>query len=241
MINTAICDDDNNVVDFVRNCLSEYFISHSVKFDAYTFSSGESLIKNDTTFDLIFLDIEMTGMDGIKTAQLLRFEDRKVKIVYITSHSECALQGYTAHPFDFLVKPINKERIIKVLDEFLSDYSHSSDEETVVEFKGESGTMILKLKDIYAIEYTGNRRVTIFTKAEQFRARGGISEILKLINSDGFICPHKSFIINMEYIQKMNNFTLYTTNGLEIPIAQKKLKVFQKEFSHFIKKYIRQE
>lgn len=241
MISIAICDDDKDVIESIKSCISEYSTSHSVEFDVHSFRCGEKLLETDMNYDLIFLDIEMSGIDGLKTAQLIRQIDRRSRIVYVTNHSEFALRSYSVHPFDFVVKPFVSERIYDLLDELMRYLAENSEKDVVIQLKGEDGPLLLTLKNIYAFEYTGNRRITVYTKTEKYRIKGSLSDIFALINSESFVSPHKSFIINMEHIDKLNNFTLYTTNGLEIPVAQKKLKDFRNEFSHFIKHYIRQE
>lgn len=241
MISIAICDDDKEVIDQIKERISKYSTAHSVEFDVHSFRCGEKLLETDMNYDLIFLDIEMSGIDGLKTAQAIRQIDRRSRIVYVTSHSEFALRSYSVHPFDFVLKPFEDERIDNVLDELMRYLAENSEKDVVIQLKGEDGPLLLTLKNIYVFEYTGNRRITAYTKSETYRIRGSLSDVFALINSESFVSPHKSFIINMEHIDKLNNFTLYTTNGLEIPVAQKKLKEFHNEFSRFIKHYIRQE
>ncbi|MGN0375431.1 MAG: LytR/AlgR family response regulator transcription factor [Butyrivibrio sp.] len=241
MVSVAVCDDDRDILETVKSYISEYQSLGFCEFEVYGFNSGEELLKSTIRFDLIFLDIEMGGIDGIRTAQLLRQKDRKSRIVYITNHSECALRSYSVHPFDFIVKPVLKERITEVMKEFTVYLNELTAKEVVIQLKSEEGTLLLNLKDIYVFEYTGNRRVTVYTKKEKYLVKGGLSEIKNLIKADSFTSPHKSFIVNMEHIEKLNGFILYTTNGIEVPVAQKKLKNFQNEFSRFIKNYIRQE
>lgn len=240
MINIAICDDDNDIIELLKTSVSEYSASHSLEFQVQSFKCGEKLLDSKMSFDLVFLDIEMSGIDGLKTATLFRQIDRRAKIVYVTNHSECALKSYAVHPFDFVVKPFKKERIYSVLDELSRYLSENAENEAVIQLKGEDGPLLLSLRNIYVFEYTGNRRITVYTKSEKYRIKGSLSDIISLINSESFVSPHKSFIINMEHIDKLNNFTLYTTNGIEVPVAQKKLKEFHNEFSRFIKNYIRQ-
>lgn len=240
MINIAICDDDNEMVQSLKSSISKYSTSHAIEFEVHTFSCGEKLLESKLDFDLVFLDIEMGGIDGIKTAQLFREIDRRARIVYVTNHSELALQSYAVHPFDFVVKPFVQERIFSVLDDLTRYLSENAAKDTVIQLKGEDGPLLLSLKNIYVFEYTGNRRITVYTDSEQYQIKGSLSDIFSLINSESFVSPHKSFIVNMEHIDKLNNFTLYTTNGIEVPVAQKKLKEFHNEFSRFIKNYIRQ-
>lgn len=240
MISIAICDDDDGIIAQLKTAISEYSADHSIEVNVQCFKCGEKLLESKESFDLVFLDIEMSGIDGLKTARLFRQIDRRAKIVYVTNHSECALRSYAVHPFDFVVKPFKKERIFSVLDELTRYLSENSENDAVIQLKGEDGPLLLSLRNIYVFEYTGNRRITVYTKSEKYRIRGSLSDIFALINSESFVSPHKSFIVNMEHIDKLNSFTLYTTNGIEVPVAQKKLKEFHNEFSRFIKNYIRQ-
>ena len=240
MINIAICDDDDDIINSIKSASSDYSTSHAIEFEVHSFKCGEKLLESKLNFDLVFLDIEMSGIDGLKTAQLFRQIDRRARIVYVTNHSEFALESYSVHPFDFVVKPFVSERIYNVLDDLTRYLSENAEKEAVIQLKGEDGPLLLSLRNIYVFEYTGNRRITVYTQSEQYRIKGSLSDIFSLINSESFISPHKSFIVNMEHIDKLNNFTLYTTNGIEVPVAQKKLKEFHNEFSRFIKNYIRQ-
>ena len=240
MISIAVCDDDKNVISSIKEAVNEFKDANSVEFETHTFNSGEKLVESSLKFDLIFLDIEMGGIDGIKTAHLIRPKSRRSRIVYVTNHSELALQSYSVHPFDFVVKPFKKERIIDVLNEFMKYITDTANNDPVIQLKGMDGPLLLNLRNIYAFEYTGNRRITVYTESETHCIKGSLSEVFSLINSESFTSPHKSFIVNMEHIDKLTCFTLFTTNGIEVPIAQKKLKEFQNEFSRFIKNYIKQ-
>lgn len=240
MVSVAVCDDDNNIVKIVKNSVLQYQVYGNYQFDIHCFSCGEDLLKSKLIYDIIFLDIEMEGIDGIITARHIRQTNRKTRIVYITNHSECALRSYSVHPFDFIVKPISCERIIIVMNELVAYLTKLDEKKEVIQLKSEEGPLILNLNDIYLFEYTGNRRITVFTEKNSYLIRGSLSEIKDLIKEENFISPHKSFIVNMEYIEKLNGLDIYTTNGHKIPVAQKKLKYFRNEFSHFIKSYIKQ-
>ncbi|MBO7472395.1 MAG: response regulator transcription factor [Ruminococcus sp.] len=241
MIKIAICDDDKSVITSIKEAITDFGAANSVEFEIHSFSSGEKLVESELNFDLIFLDIEMSGIDGIKTAKLIRPTARRSRIVYVTNHSELALQSYSVHPFDFVVKPFKRERITHVLGELMKYLADTAEPESVIQLKGMDGPLLLNLKNIYVFEYTGNRRITVYTKSETYCIKGSLSEIFSLIDSESFTSPHKSFIINMEHIDKLSGFTLYTTNGIEVPVAQKKLKEFHNAFSSFIKNYIKQE
>ena len=230
-------------IDDEIELLTPYIIFLEKKeYEVHTATNGQDALDmcEEHTYDLIFLDIEMSGIDGIKTAHMIRPKSRRSRIVYVTNHSELALQSYAVHPFDFVVKPFTKERIINVLRELMKYIADTVETDPVIQLKGIDGPLLLNLKNIYVFEYTGNRRITVYTKSEKHCIKGSLSDIISLINSESFTSPHKSFIVNMEHIDKLTGFTLYTTNGIEVPVAQKKLKEFHNEFSRFIKNYIKQ-
>ncbi len=238
MIKIAVCDDEIDIIKVLLSIISNYQSVKEIEIEMHSFSCGEELLKCEISFDLIFLDIEMGGIDGIDTAKTLRQRDRKVKIVYVTSHSEYSLKTYAVHPFDYAVKPVSEGRIVEILDEFIKYAIADTEDEPMIELKAIDGTLMLELKDIYVFEYIENRRITVHTKEKEFEIKGGITEILELLDKKYFTSPHRSFIINMEYVKSLNDFTIFMTNDVEIPVAQKKLREFKHEFSSFMKNYI---
>lgn len=110
MIKIAICDDDKNIAAKVENILEEIGKENLLKISIDVFYSGESLQKfyeNGNTYDLIYLDIEMTMLNGIEVAKYIRERDRYTIIIYISSHEEYLIQLFEVEPFRFIRKPID--------------------------------------------------------------------------------------------------------------------------------------
>lgn len=236
MINIAICDDDLDVRIYIKSVIVRSFTKEKYEFNYHLFSSGEELIKSQFVFDIIFLDIEMNGIDGIETAKQLREKSRRTKIIYVTGHSKYALDVYAVHPFNYIIKPISERKIIDTVNECVEYLSEAEVNSEVWEFKGINGPVLLKSENVIAFEYTGNRRITVYTQDENYLIKGGISDLFELIDTDSFTSPHKSFIINMVHIDSVNSFVVRMVNGLSVPIAQKKMKEFQREYISFVKK-----
>lgn len=114
MLNIAICDDDLNIVNKIKNLLEAY---GKVKFTINIYNSGEELLKIQMKFDVIFLDIDMSGIDGIETAREIRNYDKNVKIIYVTNFTDYTNLAFSVHAFGYLNKPVNKEEIYKQLYE----------------------------------------------------------------------------------------------------------------------------
>lgn len=232
MIRIAVCDDQTEIVEKIKDLLIKYAKQKDYNFEILTFTSGKNLSTQDTLFDLIFLDVEMPDIDGIKTAQIIRREEKSVKIVYVTNHTKYSLNVFAVHPFDYILKPVTKERIFKVMDDFFVYREHKS-KKCIVTFNGVNGQVFLDTKDIYYFEYVENRRIVVKTKTGTIDIRGGIAEIYKTVKPFNFITPHKSFVVNMAHIKNIRRYDVVMANRTLVPIAQKRYTKFKNELSNY--------
>lgn len=118
MLRIAIVDDEPSVVDEIRQIVISFFQAQGKQIDISCFSSGEELISYHQKYDLIFLDIQMQGMDGIRTAQELRKNDKKAVMIYVTSFGSEMARSFSVHPFAFLEKPVNADLLRKNLQDY---------------------------------------------------------------------------------------------------------------------------
>ena len=232
MIRIAVCDDQTEIVEQIKTILIKYSKVKNYNFEILTYTSGEKLASQDTPFDLIFLDVEMPDFDGIQTAQLIRRGEKKVKIVYVTNHSRYSLNVFAVHPFDYILKPVTKDRIFNVMDEFFLYREHRS-KKCVITFNGVNGQVFLDTEDIYYFEYVENRRIVVSTKTGSTEIRGGIAEIYKTVKPFNFITPHKSFVVNAAHIKNIRRYDVVMANGVLVPVAQKRYAKFKNELSNY--------
>jgi two-component system LytT family response regulator len=232
MVNIAICDDQKDIVEGIKGYLAEYIIISKSKCKVDCFFSGEELTRQNLKFDLIFLDVEMDGMNGIETAQLIRKKDKNVSLVYITSHSKYALETFAVHPFDFAVKPIDKNKLFDIINSFM-EYRTEKSKKRILVFKVTNGNVCLDRKDIYFFEYTKSRTVTAHTKRGVIELKGSISEILSVVGSHNFVSPHKSFIINLVFVKEVKGNDVILSNGAHIPIAQRRKNSFNRDMINY--------
>lgn len=231
MFRIAVCDDDQATVDNMKKVLLEKQ-EIPCRVDVYT--TGSSLLHRHKTYDLIFLDIDMPGIDGIETAKKLRQYDKKVKIVYVTSYRDFAGQAFAVHAFSYMVKPLSDKNIHKILEEA---YTYYKEEETPVqvEFETTQGSVIFNTKDIYYFEYMC-RKVRICSLSGEFFLKARIADIYCKMRDYDFEMPHKSYVINLLHIRSVVNNDIYMTNGDVVPLSQKKASVFRQLLCGYIEK-----
>lgn len=232
MIKVAICDDDKQICSKLIAIVKEYFADIGRPVWVAEFTSGLKLLKANIRFDVIFLDIDMPGLNGIETAKKLRNWDVNSKIVYVTNYSKYASCAYKVHAFDYVEKPVRENRIFNVLKEVIH-YLDNSIEKQKFAFTTEKGVLTLELDDIYYFEYM-SRRVLINTSQGEYIVTYSLKELYEKFNKYNFESPHKSFIINMLHIKRIKGFDILMENGGTIPLAQKRAVGFKAKFNDFL-------
>lgn len=233
MIKIGICDDDKNIVSKIKTYIDEY---PKEAFIINTYNSGEELLNLNEKFDVIFLDIDMVGIDGIETAKRLRIYDKDVKIIYVTSYSDYRNLAFKVHAFSYLNKPINKEEIFNELDEIIL-YSNNNKEEELLLFDTNEGIIRIKPSDIYYFEYI-DRKVKIKAVNKTYIIKEKITNIAKKMESYDFVMPHKSFTVNLYHIKSIKAYDIYIVDGSIIPLSQKKSVAFRESLNDFLEKQI---
>ena len=146
----AVCDDDETAVSFLRGLIESY-PKQGLCVDGY--SSGEELLGAGRIYDMIFLDIDMKGIDGIETARRIRAHDRKVKIVYVTSYKEYAGRAFSVHAFGYLLKPVKQEKVWKQVEDAMLWQEEEAPDVKQVDFTTAEGLVRLSVDAIYYFEY----------------------------------------------------------------------------------------
>lgn len=228
MYRIAVCDDEKALRDNVKKQVLEWDNTLEVE----VFSSGEELLENYHMYQVVFLDIDMGGMDGIATGKRIRQIDREVKIVYLTAYRDYVAGAFEVHAFQYLVKPVNRENLHRVLEEIFL-YVKKTEEKQILDFSTVNGMVCLPIEEIYYFEYQ-NRRVLIVTGAEDYFLVDKISNVLKRMAEFGFSMPHQSFVVNMFHVKNIRNQQIELDNGTSLPLSQKKQKIFKKELADYL-------
>ena len=232
MLRIAICDDEKLILMQMEKFIREFEIPSSV--DLY--HSGEGLLMSGRHYDIIFLDIDMQGINGIETARRLRKQDKKVKIIYVTGYGDYASSAFSVHAFGYLLKPVKREQIYRQMREALS-YTEQEAPPQIVRFETEEGIKDLDVKEIYYFEYL-NRKIQVKTTAGAFWLKGSITLMAKKMEKYGFCMPHKSFVVNLFQVKTLKGYDITMMDGSLIPLSQKKSVEFREKLSKFLAKQI---
>lgn len=228
MYKIAVCDDEEAVSEQVKNLIAEW----NPAVDVVCFSSGEALLENYQSYEAVFLDIDMAGMNGIETGKAIRRLDKDTKIVYLTAYRDYVSGAFGVHAFQYLLKPVNKKAIWNVLEEIFR-YTKAAEKKIILDFHTVDGSLCLPVERIYFFEYE-NRKIRIVTDEEQYYMADKIGNVAKRMTEFGFSMPHQSFVVNMFHVKNVKNQQIFLDNGMEIPLSQKKQKTWKQELMGYL-------
>lgn len=231
----CICDDDCFTVREIRNLL-EPFQTEAESFSISDFSCGEDLIefyKNGGSFDIVFIDIEMKGINGIEAAETIREFAPETIIIFVSSYSSYIFDAFRIEALHFLVKPIKEKEFIEVFTRAMKKYTAVN---ASVILKWESVRNKISINKISYVE--GYRRhLTVHTAEGIFESVGKISEIYEILKPHGFVRVHQGFIVNMNYIKSFNASEVVLTDGSRVAVSVRKKQEALKAYDIFIRKW----
>ena len=203
-----ICDDDLLIVEKLQKYLKSYFSHlHLSCPEIVCFSDGESLLADPGDKDILFLDIEMPGLDGIYVGNELKKKDKDIIIFIITSYSEYLDEAMRFHVFRYLSKPIDRQRLFRNLKDALDLY-HSRLVKVPIETRQGVHTTTQDFESIHTMPYW-----------------------LELLPSNRFFQTHRSFIVNYEHITDFDRMLVHLANNqFDAYLTKRKYSAFKEAY-----------
>ena len=190
------------------------------------FQSGRELLQAIESFDIIFLDIMMQDMDGMKTAKMFREKDFDKILIFVSSSREYVFEAYDVEAFQYLLKPVDDRKLKRVLQKAVLKTEGRSQEYIIV--SRERQKKKLYLDDIYYFEIKG-RIVDVHGQEGIFTYYEQIGELESKLRDKGFFRCHKSYLINLKYVDGYNRQEVILGNGEAIVIAKRRYEEFCRE------------
>lgn len=229
MLKIALCEDDQLQRELVKNYIDRSLLNRN--YEIFEFKSGEELIANyPQKLDILFLDIQMEEINGMDAAKKIRTFDNNVEIIFITGIWDYVQEGYEVRAYRYIIKPIDFNSFKTQLNICIKEIENQKRPSIVVTYKGEVNKI-----DIGSIVYieTDNRNTLIHTKEKSYRSNMGISKLEKYLEGSTFFRCHNSFLINLEYINKIGQDSVFLEE-YEIQVSRHKMKKLKIQFTSFL-------
>lgn len=225
-----ICDDELQYLEQLKDHVREYMRNRFISCSIYSFTDPSTVMNSDISFELAFLDIQMPT-DGITIAKELKRRNSKVAIFFVTNYNEYQDDAMDLRAFRFFEKPFDVQRLYSGLDKAM-EYIDGAYVDLYLYKDGAQKRIFVD--DILYITRE-NRRALMVTKDDDFSTKESFDEWCEKLPALFFFLVHKSYFVNLHYVEKYTYSELLLSNGTRIPIAPRK----QANFHRFWFEYLR--
>lgn len=222
MLRIAICDDDINARDALHIQLESILMEKSEKI-VYEFASGQTavnwLLKHPGEIDLLFLDVEMPGVNGMETAERIREFDKNMMLVFVTGYADYVFDGYRVGALDYVIKPAGRERLYEIMKRVREQIFSGAEKNFV--FQNTDGTYRFSYEEILYF-YSERRQVTIVTERGNFTFYGKLNQVEGQTGED-FVRIHQRYLVNGKKVSHIGSTSLFVGAGdkeTELPISR---------------------
>ncbi len=233
MLQLAVCDDNMDELSNMVQLINLYRTSRNIDCECVVFTSGIELISALETgeqFNIYCLDIIMPGLMGIDVAKEVRAFDKASPILFFTSSPEFALESYSVRAINYVLKPVSKEKLFDTLDEVIEQLNIEKAEDSVI-VKSKVGIQKLLISNLVFIEVIGRKVLYHLLSGKVVECLESFSSVCdQLSNYECFFKPHRSYLVNMKYVNTIENHQVTLQTLSVIPVAQGKAKVFKEQY-----------
>ena len=232
MYRIAVVEDEQQYRDEVCQYIEQYATEHQLKFDVTTYTDGQEIVDDvQKHYDIIFFDIEMTLLNGMDAAKVIRERDVNVVMVFITNMAQYAIEGYEVGALDFVLKPIDyygfSFRLARALGRVQKKQGNL---EFAINTPG--GIKKLNSNDIYYIEIE-NRFLVYHTAEGDFSPRGTLQSAEEMFQNYHFVKCNHWYLVNLKYVTEIEENIVHVA-GSRLEISRRNRAHFLKEVTEYI-------
>lgn len=235
----AVVDDEPQIPERITDLLEKYSSAckEEIKFDADTYFNGDGLLQNNpNSYEIIFLDINMPGTNGLRVAKKIRERNKTAIIVFCTNYAQYAINGYEVNALGYILKPIEEVCFNRTLDRALKALKLSQSRR--IRIKTLHGVEITPVSDVVYLEIQIHNLYYYVLKEDgglkNFRTRGSMQEMVDSLGELGFARCSACYLVNLRYVIAVVNGQVKLHGGIALPISRKFLRSFNDSFIKYL-------
>lgn len=231
----GLCEDDKIQLAYINSLINNWAGKNRIDLQTFQYESAEQLLfehLDSFPFDLLILDIHMDKMNGMELARNIRILDKDLPILFLTGQAEYVYEGYEVGAFRFLLKPIKEEQLMSALDQVYEKLTQKTDKYYIFQYMGE--TIKLSYKDIIYVESFGHY-IKLITSDKIYEWKYSLGKIMKELDNSWFSSPHRSYLVNLLYVENIGKTECVLLKGVHIPISRNNYQNFHLAFIDYYK------
>lgn len=228
----AVCDDIQNDLTHTRDLMLEYCSQTMLQAEIDLYPDGAALLQHvaDGEYDLYLLDIYMEPVGGMEVAHRIRQVDRDAEIIFITTSPDFALEGFGVHAIGYLLKPLTQEALTSLLNHHSHRFASSARYITIRHERSER--KILRRSVVY-VEVFGKQTI-LHTLDGSYRTWTSLEEVERQLDGEPFLRCHRSYLVNMEYIERAAWADFILEDGTRIPLPSHEATQYKKAWQDYV-------
>lgn len=235
-LHIAICDDDRHYASKLEDTLMKLVSTmEGIHFHIDIYESGEALLRamKQTAYHLVYLDMEMPGVDGIAVAERIRKVDLTLLIIFVTSHSSYMYKSFQVQPFWFLLKPIEDKEFHIATVKAIELTKQQND---VFTFVMNQQIHHIRISEMMYITVERGKKLVIVTTDQSYSYYGKLGELALQLEPYHFCRIHSGYVVNWEFVRALGKNEVVLTSGTTLPVSRTKSSHALKSYHHFIEK-----
>ena len=239
MIKIAIIEDDIDCASELQAFITRYKIDNSLAIETKRFTTADEFLEcfSAGSYQMIFLDIEMPGTNGMEAAKIIRTKDNQTLLFFVTNLSQYALESYEVQAFNFMVKPLDYDNFVLKIDRAINRIKNVSDQKLILTIREENhGGCFEKIINASEIKYVEvyNHLITYHTTDGDFVTRdGSMKTVREKFSPYGFFMCDQSYLINLRFVTKINKEDCFVGND-KIKISRRRRNEFLSAIAEYI-------
>lgn len=216
----AVCDDEEGQCRAALEVISKWSRLSGYACRMRFYPSAEAFLfeyQEDKTCDILLLDIEMEGLSGIELAKRIRRENKRMEIIFLTSHFEFIGEGYEVDALHYLMKPVPEDKLMAVLSKAAERLAEEPPS-LVISCEGE--TIRLYEEDILYVE-AFLHYISIHTREREYKIKESISAFAEKLGAD-FYRIHRSYLASLKHIRRISRTSVTMEDQKELPLSRGK-------------------
>lgn len=231
----AVCDDEEQEISRIGKLIAEYQASREQVIDCRYFTNGTDFLCEfkGGEYDLVVMDVLMPGVGGIQAAQELRELDRNVRLIFVSASPEFAVESYRVGAYYYLLKPLDSEPFFTLLDKIGAELSGQTEQGFIV--KSREGVVQIAFARLVYVEVMNKTVFFYLADGKVCEATATLADFEgKLLQRPDFLKTHRSYLVNLRYMQSIDGSSVMMKNGHSVPISRGRRSEVWDAYMHFL-------
>lgn len=221
----AICNRNKETGKNLKNKIYEYCAHKNIDAVVENFSSGEELLGVASSYNLVFLDYELDGRDGLDIANEVKKLSNTTAVILCSDRGELVFKAFEANVFRFLLLPLSDRELFRTLDSFFEAYNST----TSLLIKSGEELIRINVSEILFLE-ANNKHCVIYTTEEAFECNKTMARVYEMIKNNYFGKIHRAYVVNLSKVKKFNSNNMTLCDGTQLHISRKYFPTFKEQY-----------